>query len=503
MSHPPRPWTSRNAPSRSSRGRRLQLFAAIVAFATAALLTAGALPAQALPARAASVGSTAAPVSPAATSQFHGVNWADPRDNFVNDAVVPSGLSSSDDYATTYAKATSILTGFKNNLGANTVRMPVNPSSVGTAWWNSYMGAINAASDLGFKVFLAYWEGASSENGTVDNVTTWDSMWDTITGEYNGNTNIYFEPMNEPHGYSATDWDNLVASWLSRYPSVPKAQVVVSGTGYDDNVTAPCADSRLNGTYLALHDYAFWATRSYSAWVSQIKGAIGSCASRTVMDEFGVTMNNYENYDDPSTPDNNTAFIQAAAATADSLGIGSVYWPGLRSGDGYSMESLHGTGTNLYLANVNPTGVHRLWYAWGRGAGAASSPATTRVVGTDSNRCLDVPGSGHANGTQVELYDCNGGSNQAWTLGPDGEMKVYDATTCLDAAGQGTTNGTKVGISTCNGGENQKWSVNADGTITNVHAGLCLDAINGARTNNTLIDLWACTGGANQQWVRK
>jgi hypothetical protein len=44
-------------------------------------------------------------VAHAATTGFHGVNWADPRDNFADDAVVPSGLSTSDTYATTKAKA--------------------------------------------------------------------------------------------------------------------------------------------------------------------------------------------------------------------------------------------------------------------------------------------------------------------------------------------------------------------------------------------------------------
>ena len=498
MPLPPAPETPSSPPSPPGIGRRPRLLAAAVAFAAAALLAAGSLPAQATAARPA-----AGVVTPLATSQFHGVNWADPRDNFADDAVVPSGLSAADGYATTYAKATAVLTGFRNNLGANTVRLPVNPASVGTAWWNSYTGAIDAASDLGFKVFLGYWEGASSKNGTVDNLTSWYAMWDTVTAKYGGNANVYYEPMNEPHGYSATDWDNLAASWLGRYASIPKAQVVVSGTGYDDNVTSPCADSRLNGTYLALHDYAFWATRTYSDWVSQIKSAIGSCASRTVMDEFGVTLNNGENYNDTSTPDNNTAFLQAAAWTADNLGIGSVYWPGLRTGDGYSQETLHGSGTDLYLANVNPTGVDRLRYAWGVGFNASQSPAATRVVGTQSNRCLDVPGASHTNGTQVELYDCNSGSNQTWTLTPNGELKVYGATTCLEAFQQGTANGTKVDIYTCNGGEHQKWSVNANGTVTNVHSGLCLDAVNGARTNGTLIDLWPCNGGANQQWVRK
>src|SRR5689334_19570581 len=84
----------------------------------------------------------AAPLSPAAhaatsTSQFKGVNWADPRDNFVNGPVVPSGLSTSDSYATTYAKASAIVSGFQTNLGANTVRFGMNDKTTSSTWWNS------------------------------------------------------------------------------------------------------------------------------------------------------------------------------------------------------------------------------------------------------------------------------------------------------------------------------------------------------------------------------
>src|ERR1700738_683779 len=77
----------------------------------------------------------------AATSQFRGVNWADPRDNYANDPVVPSGLSTSDSYATTYAKANAIIGGFATNLSANTVRLPINPYTVNGSFWNSYTGA--------------------------------------------------------------------------------------------------------------------------------------------------------------------------------------------------------------------------------------------------------------------------------------------------------------------------------------------------------------------------
>jgi hypothetical protein len=33
-----------------------------------------------------------------------------------------------------------------------------------------------------------------------------------------------------------------------------------------------------------------------------------------------------------------------------------------------------------------------------------------------SGRCLDDPGSSTTNGTKVDLWDCNGGANQQWTL---------------------------------------------------------------------------------------
>jgi hypothetical protein len=46
--------------------------------------------------------------SPINSGHFMGMNRADPRDNFADDAVVPSGLSVGDRYSTAYAKATSM-----------------------------------------------------------------------------------------------------------------------------------------------------------------------------------------------------------------------------------------------------------------------------------------------------------------------------------------------------------------------------------------------------------
>jgi O-glycosyl hydrolase len=121
------------------------------------------------------------------------------------------------------------------------------------------------------------------------------------------------------------------------------------------------------------------------------------------------------------------------------------------------------------------------------------------LVGVQSGKCLDVPGVSTANGTQLDIYTCNAGTNQEYTLEPDGEITVY-GDKCLDAYDQGKTAGTIVDIYTCNGGSNQLWQVHPDGSITNDESGLCLDVVGQGTSNGTDVDLWTCNGGSNQQW---
>ncbi|MDI1466217.1 RICIN domain-containing protein [Catellatospora sp. KI3] len=134
----------------------------------------------------------------------------------------------------------------------------------------------------------------------------------------------------------------------------------------------------------------------------------------------------------------------------------------------------------------------------------SGSPAPGRsnvlLVGQQSGRCVDVPGSATANGTQVQLWDCHGGTNQRWTYTAGRQLTVY-GNKCLDANANGTSNGTAVIIWDCNGQANQQWSVNANGTITGAQSGLCLDVSGQATANGTKIQLWSCHGGANQQWT--
>jgi hypothetical protein len=123
------------------------------------------------------------------------------------------------------------------------------------------------------------------------------------------------------------------------------------------------------------------------------------------------------------------------------------------------------------------------------------------LKGLQSGRCVDVPNLSQTNGTAVDLWDCNGGANQSWTLTPDRRLEVY-GTKCLDARDGGTGNGTVVQINDCTGAAAQQWTVDSDGSVVNAGSGRCLDATSNGTANGTAIELWDCTGGANQQWAR-
>jgi tRNA A-37 threonylcarbamoyl transferase component Bud32 len=126
---------------------------------------------------------------------------------------------------------------------------------------------------------------------------------------------------------------------------------------------------------------------------------------------------------------------------------------------------------------------------------SGGSPTTT-LRNTGVPGCLDVPGATRQNGSQVQVYNCDGGSNQQWTRTAGGQITVYGGTKCLDALGHGTSNGTKVAIYDCNGEDNQKWTFHSDGTIRGVPSGLCLDV----NWSTSKAQLWSCWGASNQKW---
>jgi hypothetical protein len=131
------------------------------------------------------------------------------------------------------------------------------------------------------------------------------------------------------------------------------------------------------------------------------------------------------------------------------------------------------------------------------GNGGGGSTKTGAITGF-GGKCVDVAGANPADGTQVQLFTCNGTAAQSWTH----SGSTYQALgKCLDVAGAGTANGTKVQLFTCNGTGAQSWTHTASNQLVNTTSGKCLDATGVSSADGTPLQIWSCSGGTNQVWT--
>jgi beta-glucanase (GH16 family) len=131
-------------------------------------------------------------------------------------------------------------------------------------------------------------------------------------------------------------------------------------------------------------------------------------------------------------------------------------------------------------------------FAYTTGGGTRTG-AITGIGG----KCVDVYAADRTNGTQVQLYTCNGTNAQQWTIGNGNQIQALGK--CLDVAGARTAPGTKVQLWDCNGTVAQQW-VYSDGRLINPNSNRCLDAYGGRSDDWTPLIIWDCHGGANQRW---
>ncbi|WP_238014447.1 RICIN domain-containing protein [Dactylosporangium sp. AC04546] len=444
-------------------------------------------------------------------SQFRGVHWSRLGDNFTADRLVLQGLSASDDYNTTRSKADAMFAAFQSDLGANTVRLPINPA---TTAWTAYNGVIDAATARGFRVILCYWVQDGTNMVPPSFVPTFNQMWDTLAARYLSNPLVYFDPVNEPIGFTTPQWLDFAAAWVARMNAagIPGNRLFVEGAqldggGWGSDLRPLCNDARFNGVYLGMHRYAFpYGSRTYEQWVTDITTLMGNCAARTVIEEFGASADTGVDFNaaPTATSDKEVAYLRAITDVARNYHLGAI-WCHVIGGRTTSPDhdtlnilrlagGFDGSTANLPLWTPNPSAVDRLKYAWG-----ALGSGTTELRNVGFNACLEVPGSSQANDVQTAARSCANGANQRWTRQANGTITVYNGTKCLDAFGFGKTNGTRVVIHDCLGNANQRWRFFSDGTIRGVDSRLCLDA---DLANPQNVQLWSCGGGNNQKWRR-
>ncbi|KAJ3554495.1 hypothetical protein NM688_g3080 [Phlebia brevispora] len=143
------------------------------------------------------------------------------------------------------------------------------------------------------------------------------------------------------------------------------------------------------------------------------------------------------------------------------------------------------------------------------GSGSSSPPPPSGGSGNrihpngDTSKCLDVQGGNFADGTPVQIYDCNGTGAQNWVIN-SGVTAVQVAGTnyCLDA-GDTPGDGTQMKIWECYSGiPAQTWYYTGDDRIALNGQGQCLDLTNGALGDGTIMQIWECTDNdTNQVWT--
>ncbi|EEP71144.1 glycosyl hydrolase [Micromonospora sp. ATCC 39149] len=160
-----------------------------------------------------------------------------------------------------------------------------------------------------------------------------------------------------------------------------------------------------------------------------------------------------------------------------------------RSLAGYVGIQNHGPGDDVSFRNIR---IKEL--------GTTNPPPTRtgRIVGL-AGKCLDVRNGSSADGTQVQLFTCNGAAGQQWTVGGDSTIRSLGK--CLDVNGGSSADGAKVQLWTCNGGGAQRWAAQSDGSLRNTQSGKCLDVSGNNSADGTAVNQWSCHGGANQKWT--
>jgi MYXO-CTERM domain-containing protein len=326
-------------------------------------------------------------------------------------------------------------------------------------------------------VVLCYWDSAKT-NKPPDMNAFWN-MWKTVVAKYGANENAYFEIFNEPNMYSANDLIALYTSWLTQFPTVPKSRVILDGTGNAQNVPSIASASALNDCLLAVHDYSFFGSDTWtseSQWVSHFKGEVGNYADRTVCTEWGGPMSpgskngtSYGALDYSKSPTNYfEAYIRGMSSQLRAWKMGSFYWVGLKDGDWYSMTTRSGTGSNTVLSVPNASGLAQLQNAWTGGGttgggGTAGGGGSTGHGGAGGKTGAGAGGIGGAT-----LGTGGGGLAGASSVGQGGSMVGTGGA----SGGAGTPTG--IGGTTASAGGSQA-SVGGTGGLALVSAGTSAD----------------------------
>jgi len=148
-------------------------------------------------------------------------------------------------------------------------------------------------------------------------------------------------------------------------------------------------------------------------------------------------------------------------------------------------------------------------FPWTVTAAPGTGPAGPVALDLGS-KCLNDVGNKSANGTQADIWTCNGSTAQHWTYVQDGTVRIHGK--CLVSPSSHPASGAKVVLEPCNGTAVQQWwltyprSISSSLgsipiTLRNSASGMCLTDPGGRRTNGTRVVVGTCNGFRYQAWT--
>ena len=133
---------------------------------------------------------------------FKGFNWADSRDNYVTGVHLYFRIKLLPPMRIAQLLRKWFVRTWQS-VGANTIRFPINVSTVASSFWSVYKGVFDQATSMGFKVILCPWTEIYHAQH-IENLDKFYSMWSKVTTDYKQNSLVYFETMNEMSVYPVT-----------------------------------------------------------------------------------------------------------------------------------------------------------------------------------------------------------------------------------------------------------------------------------------------------------
>ncbi|MYS19655.1 glucosylceramidase [Streptomyces sp. DvalAA-14] len=306
------------------------------------------------------------------------------------------------------------------------------------------------------------------------------------------------------HGYEGDVGEQTTIH--NQYPNVPAFDTEHSGGTWIGNQQKEDMENLIDYTRNYGQSWVKWSL-AVDQNMGPHNGGCGTCTGLVTVHNGDSRSGQVDYTIEYYTMGHLTKFVKPGAtriASTDNSTVRNVAW---RNPDGSKALIAYNESTSAQTVRVNwgnenfsyslPGGASAT-FTWAGTQGTGGSTGHTGAITGYGGKCVDVNAGSSANGTAVQLYDCNGSTAQQWTA-TGGTFQALGK--CMDITSAGTANGTQVQLYDCNGTGSQQWIPGANNTLVNPQSGRCLDATGPSSANGTRLQIWDCTGAANQQWT--